>query len=396
MTRRPRAVVAAIGLALAAAGAACASSPEGGTPEPSATPLTWALDASPAAPAGLTDLSLAAVACVSDTGCWAVGAADTAAKSSQTLIEQLTGGAWRVVASPDPPGSTFSALGGVSCAGSGTCWAVGYSTDSDGAASTLIEEDAGDGWAIVASPPQPDGEAGFLNGVTCAGDRCWAAGSVHTADGMSGTLIEEDTGSGWSIVATPLAPAEVTSELDAVSCTEAGGCWASGDLVDSSGAVQVLTEQNAGSGWSVVTSPSAADDAPSSLGALSCVSAGDCWAVGEYDDLTGASHALVEHDGGSGWSIVSTPAAPGGAGELLSGITCVTAQDCWAVGRTLQAQGDSAALIEQYGGGGWTIVASPAGPVSTTTQLAAVACVSPEHCWAVGTGSTSALIEEGR
>ena len=393
--RGRRASLVAVACAVAAASSACATSPNGGTAAPTGTPLSWGLASSPAVPAGVSYVSLAGVVCPTSTGCWAVGVAQTTATSGEALIEQLTGAGWSIVATPTPAGVPYSTFEGVSCAGSGICWAVGYSTDAAGDASTLIEEEAGAGWTLVASPTQPAGEDAFLNGVACAGDDCWAAGSVHASGGESGTLIEQDTGSGWSIVPTPLAPSGVTSELDAVSCAGAGDCWASGDLVDSSGAIQVLIEQDAGGGWNVVPSPSAPDDQPSSLGALSCVSVRDCWAVGEFDDPGGTSHALLEHDGGSGWSIVAAPAGSG-AGQLLSGVTCVAADDCWAVGRTVQANGHGAALIERFGGAGWSAVASPPGPASTSTQLSAVACASATECWAVGAGSGPALIEQGR
>jgi hypothetical protein len=392
--------IAVIAMALgAAAGCGSPSGPPTTSPPP---PLTWSLATSPPAPAGLTGLSLDGVACDSATDCWAVGSGQDASGNSQAVIEQLTVAGWSLVTGPTPPGSSFSVLEGVSCTAAGTCWAAGYDVGSEGTATTLIEEQTGSGWTIVASPAQPAGEAGFLNAVTCdaAGD-CWAAGSVDGSDGNSGTLVEEETGGGWSIVPTPVAPSGVTSELDAVSCADPAYCWASGDLVDASGAVQVLTLEDTGSGWTVVTSPSASDDEPSSLGTVTCVSHGDCWAAGEFDDATGTAQPLLEHEGGSGWSIVSSPLPSGATGGQLSALTCLTATECWAVGEALTASGAGRPLIERDSGAGWVIQAGPAGPGSTSNQLSAISCVSASLCWGVGSetaskpGSGPALIEEG-
>jgi hypothetical protein len=42
-------------------------------------------------------------------------------------------------------------------------------------------------------------------------------------------------------------------------------------------------------------------------------------AAGEYEDLNGSSQALVDHDGGSGWRIVSSPLGPASASTQLAG-----------------------------------------------------------------------------
>jgi len=51
---------------------------------------------------------------------------------------------------------------------------------------------------------------------------------------------------------------------------------------------------------------------------------------------------LVEHDAGSGWSIVPSPTPSGSTQVYLPGLTCASASGCWAVGYS-----SGGALIEQ-------------------------------------------------
>ena len=138
------------------------------------------------------------------------------------------------------------------------------------------------------------------------------------------------------------------------------------------------------SGWAIVSS---ADNAYSdSLDGVTCVSANDCWAVGYYT-YNGGGGTLVEQNTGSGWTIVSSPNT--GSGDSLAGVTCVSASDCWAVGYYNNGT-RNLSLIEQYTAGGWAIVSSP-NLGSGSSDLAAVACVTATDCWAVG---ENGLIEQ--
>ena len=131
---------------------------------------------------------------------------------------------------------------------------------------------------------------------------------------------------------------------------------------------------------------------------LTCLNAGDCWAVGEASNsATDASpHTLIEHYGGSEWTAVASPAGSG-SDVALSGVACVSATDCWAVGHT----GDGISthqLIEHYTGGRWILLDTPDPHPAQYVLLNGVACDSAGACWAVGSAGdasvTSPLIEE--
>jgi len=297
----------------------------------------WNIVSAPDLPA---DGTLRSVACTSASDCWAVGYVTPNGGATQPLIEQGTDSGWTTVSSPSPSGSTDTELYSVTCASSGNCWAVGYNTAPTGGSQTLIEQDSGSGWSIVSSP-NPAGVHGiFLYGVTCVGpSECWAVGSAG-----SQTLIEQETGGGWTIVPGATPPDSAGAQLVSVSCVSDGDCWA----VGYSQALQVLIEEDTGSGWNIVDSPDITAAVSSQLEGVTCDGAGDCWAVGDYSTADGASEPLLFQEAGSGWIAASNPNSPGGAeNSALDSVTCASATACWAVGSSWETGGATQTLIEQ-------------------------------------------------
>ncbi|MFA5861133.1 MAG: putative Ig domain-containing protein, partial [Candidatus Thermoplasmatota archaeon] len=78
--------------------------------------------------------------------------------------------------------------------------------------------------------------------------------------------------------------------------------------------------------------------------------------------------------------------------NVLAGVTCVSASDCWAVGYYL-ADGTYQTLIEHWDGASWAITPSPNASSVQHNLLLGVACVSASDCWAVGTGAGVTLTE---
>src|SRR4029077_18281942 len=114
------------------------------------------------------------------------------------------------------------------------------------------------------------------------------------------------------------------------------------------------------------------------LGAVTCTSASNCWAVLFY----GGAQTLIEHWNGSSWAIVTSPNAHIPRGNAIAA-TCVSATDCWAVGYYLA---DSAyqTLIQHWDGTAWAILTSPNTSAKQNNELYDVTCASASDCWAVG------------
>jgi hypothetical protein len=138
--------------------------------------------------------------------------------------------------------------------------------------------------------------------------------------------------------------------------------------------------------WALATSPNPGTNS-NSLSGVACPSANDCWAVGYRSD-SGPDQTLIEHWNGSTWSVTPSGNENNGTtlyGNQLSGVSCVSASDCWAVG-TFVGTGIGTfyePLWEHWDGTSWTASTFVVG-IATNYWLNSVSCVDSSHCWAVG------------
>src|SRR5205823_386637 len=116
-------------------------------------------------------------------------------------------------------------------------------------------------------------------------------------------------------------------------------------------------------------------------GGVSCASAGFCAAVGS--SWNGSNQrTLAERWDGSSWSIVTSADSDGTQDDYLTGVSCVSASFCAAVGYSSDGSG-SRPLADGWDGNGWSI--APVQASATDDQyLMGVSCTSPTFCLTVG------------
>ncbi|HZO80004.1 MAG TPA: hypothetical protein VFB39_18360 [Solirubrobacteraceae bacterium] len=196
------------------------------------------------------------------------------------------------------------------------------------------------------------------------------------------------------------------TSLLGIDCVSGSDCWAVGLVVNGTGARVNQAMRWNGKRWRLVSTPdpggkSNADE--QQLNGVSCLSASDCWAVGVYTNsssMARLNEAL--HWNGKKWKLISTPNPGGtrnGRQHLLSGVSCVTRSDCWAVGAIAPSAlvaGTSRAVppgrptfnqVLHWNGKRWSSVAihDPAGKTGFVINgLQGVTCVRATDCWAVG------------
>jgi hypothetical protein len=267
---------------------------------------TWSIVATPS-PAGAQSVSLSGVSCSSATFCFAVGS-EGVVNGARTLTERWNGSTWSVVASPQ-----VDALAGVSCVSPKLCFAAGYDVTEEGA-ETLIERWNGTKWSIN-SLENPSGFNNYLTSVSCASATSCAAVGFVGSDLADQPLEMHWNGTKWSVVFGFANIDSPNVDMTGVSCAGPTFCIAVG----------TQTERWNGKTWSKI--------APAGGGAVSCVSATSCLAVG------GASASQWN---GKAWSKV-TGANPTGS---LVGVSCLSTTTCFAVGSYSTAAGTNT-LVER-------------------------------------------------
>jgi hypothetical protein len=293
------------------------------------------------------EAGLSAVSCTSATECTAVGTS-----TAGSFAEQWDGNRLAMHALP-----SGYAVHAVSCTSPTACTAVGYSA---GVPSALIERWNGRRWAIQASPPEV---AAGLNAVSCASETsCTAVGFY---------AIEQWNGTSWTAAKLP----STGGNLFDVSCTSPTACTAVGPAPAFN--APPLVERWDGSTWTVQYPPSSGG----SLTSVSCASATSCTAVGESE--SGAA-MVVEAWDGTQWRAQSTPSVDGGYGATLSSVSCTSATACLAVGSDYVGAGVKRTLVLRWDGTGWSVLRTLVFAVPQDEVLTGVSCVSAMACTAVG------------
>ena len=352
----------------------------------------WSIAASPN-PTDIAHNYLTDVACSTSSDCWAVGYYEGESKR-QTLIEHWDGTAWTIVESPNTTSEADNLLHGVTCTSATDCWAVGYYSTPTGA-QTLTEHWDGSAWTIVGSP---NGEqisplaatpwgASVLYDVTCVSSTdCWAVGNFYNGFADQ-TLIERWDGTAWTIVGSPNVTPTVANYLYGVTCVSASDCWAVGTYA-ASPAGETLIAHWDGNLWTLAVSANAPGS--NALYGVTCASASNCWAVGATDlagslgqTIAGRSaQTLIQHWDGTRWAVTDSPNTSAAQPNVVSGVECLSASDCWTVGWSGGFAFET--LIERWDGTSWVVVVSPNARADADHVLSDVTCVSVSDCWAVG------------
>jgi hypothetical protein len=319
---------------------------------------------------------LNAVAAVSSASAWAAG--------YTALVNPLTmrwdGRTWTPVLTPigdhlaSPSGGYFNGVAAVSAR---EAWAVG----SGAYDKALVEHWDGTAWSPVPAPdPQGGGSRTEFQGVAAASaDDAWAVGGNDSA----APVIIHWNGTAWTLAPSP-APAGITSTLEGVAAISAADAWAVGETytrTSASGVIPLIEHWN-GTAWTLVPSP--APPGGGDLYSVAVISAADAWAVG----ASGSGGGLIEHWNGRAWALAPSPDL--GRYGQLRGAAALSPDSAWAVGSAACPGQGLLTVTEHWNGRAWALVPSPA-----AGMLTGVAALSPDSAWAVGfwTATGTAIIE---
>jgi hypothetical protein len=198
--------------------------------------------------------------------------------------------------------------------------------------------------------------------------------------------------------AHPAVPAisGTSRQLFGVYCTSSKSCWAVGSSYKPSVQTNQVLHWN-GKRWGAVSVPNPAGTSGAAVNILSavrCVSASNCWAVGDSSKNAKTYFAVALHWNGKRWARIATPRPGGTKAEDVTGLsdsTCVSAKDCWAVG-AYGSEGEPdlklSNLILHWNGKRWSQerhIPNPSSGSHRVNELDAIRCLSASNCVADGT-----------
>jgi PASTA domain len=291
-----------------------------------------------------------------------------------------------VVGSPGAAAAGRSALG---LAATKTYWGIGVEA--------ALPADAASGTAQDV----------FINSISCASTgNCSAVGSYLDGSGNAQGLLLTETAGKWGAGVQAVLPANAAAggkygvSIDSVSCASAGDCSAVGayQAVGSGNDQGVLLTETAGT-WA--TGVEAVPPANAATGAnqevdvysVSCPSAGNCSAVGDYDNNGSGSDGLLLTETAGTWATGVEAALPTNVATqhlvALYADSCASAGNCAAVGFYFDSSDNQVGLLLTETDGAWTagVEASlPANAVTTqqVVDLSSISCASAGNCSAVG------------
>jgi Bacterial Ig-like domain (group 3) len=341
------------------------------------------------------------VSCASAGNCSAGGTARTSATSGpQGFVVGEVNGRWGKAEAV--PGLAGLNTGGdaqvesVSCTAAGRCVAGGFYTArgaGDGNRAFVADETGG-----VWGPAREiaDAPGGAITSVACASaGHCAAVGYdvPSSATNVTQAITVDETAGVWG-AAKPVAG--LAAQLNSVSCASAGNCSAGGISFDPVGKVDqaFVVNETAGHWGTAQPVPGLAartDGSNSAVNSVSCVSAGDCVAGGDYGSPASSSRAFVVDETKGTWSAV-TPLPSTGS---ISSVSCASAGNCSAVGHSGVSGGTPGTLLVDQAHGVWGGVQKVAGVTTDRGQamVTAVSCRPSGQCSAGGLFTTGSGVQ---
>ncbi|HEX9030710.1 MAG TPA: hypothetical protein VF834_02615, partial [Streptosporangiaceae bacterium] len=182
--------------------------------------------------------------------------------------------------------------------------------------------------------------------------------------------------------------------LDAVSCPSAGNCAAAGQYSDTAkhGQALVLSEVNGtwGTARELPGTGALNTGGDAYVNSLACASAGNCSAGGFYTDSSAHQQVFVASEVNGAWrpaiEVPGTSTLNKGAAQILA-LSCGSAGNCVAGGDYTDGSGRQQAFVVSQVNGAWGTASELAGTAKLNTnnaQVTSVSCPAPGNCTAGG------------
>lgn len=302
---------------------------------------------------------------------------------------------------------TETTLGSLACPVPDRCVAVG-STGSRYTIRVPYSVRSADGTLATGSPVTPlqNGDS-FLLSIACRSDtQCVAVGGQDVPapyfgakSGGTRPLVETMDGDTWRLQRSAIPPGTTDAQLSGVDCA-GSTCMAVGGFGNKSGNDRVMTQLWNSSSWKLILPPRPRTMEDPNLSGVSCVSATSCTAVGQYTyELAFGSLVapLILRWNGTEWRFQPSGRLGKAQDSMLNAIDCPSAQVCVTVGSQRMAGATYRSFAEVRRAGAWRVAPTDDPTRTPDADLVAIDCPSVTRCVAVGysvSGSSpEALVE---
>lgn len=237
-----------------------------------------------------------------------------------------------------------AAVGSVSCSAAGNCAASGYFTDKAGNLHGFLARQVHGRWRTATRVPGLTsrvqiGSAG-AGSLSCASaDNC-SSGADYGDSGQSEADVVSEVRGRWHTALEVPGTAALNkggdAEVVSVSCASAGNCGAGGHYAPALATTQAFVVNQVNGTWhNVVQVGGAAAQNPAgfaSVISMSCASAGNCSAGGNYLDQLGHYQAFVLTEVSGTWhaslEVPGTAALNRGGDAQVSTVSCASPGRC--------------------------------------------------------------------
>ena len=335
------------------------------------------------------------VSCASAGNCAVGGFYEEAGQDSEAFVATEVHGVWHPAAPVRGTAGAGAAVSSVSCAGAGDCVAGGYFTDRAGREQAFVAGQTRGTWGsaiTVAASLNVAGNA-YVTSVACkSAGNCAAGGFYSVKPGQTEAFTADERHGAWSAaheVAGALN-AGVFGSITSVSCASPGNCAAGGSYTDGAGDARAFLVTEKSGVWSVAQQVARALNAGgnAAVNTVSCPSAGNCAAGGSYTSTANGQQAFVVSERHGVWSAaLQVAGALNTSGDTsVDGISCPSAGNCAAGGEYGAGNPLFDAFVVTERGGTWLAAREIAGNLNTEAGgiVESVSCTSVGDCTAGG------------
>jgi hypothetical protein len=320
--------------------------------------------------------------------------------SEHAFVVNEVHGTWRTAEQVPVKGEIYS----VSCASAGNCSAGGDAGTASGLLDAFVVNEVHGTWG-TAEDISGLAVRGYLYdaiySVSCASaGNCSAGGDASAASGLSQAFVVNEVHGAWRTAEVVPGTAALNkgglAETSSVSCASAGNCSAGGGYLDSSSHFQAFVVNQVHGTWRTAEEvPGTAalnQGGGAGTSSVSCASAGNCSAGGNYNDSSHHYQAFVINEVHGTWrtaeEIPGTAALNQGGSAGAVEVSCAPAGYCSAGGDYTDSSGHGQAYVVNEVHGIWRTAEEIPGTAALNqggfAGLGPVSCVWAGSCSAGG------------